>query len=190
MVINTLEKSFMKGMAIHKYTKQYLIFENGTIKSLINSNILSPRKNKNGYLIVTLYGKQLSVHRLVAEHFIPNPYKLAQVNHLDGNKEHNDVTNLEWCTAERNAQHALEIGLRPGFIPYPTKMALMYRAINGELIADLAREFPNTHPNTLSRMLRVTAKKEKMEFKWKEAMKIRRKNVAIRNLEKINNYYP
>lgn len=177
----------MKSMAIVNYTEQYMIFENGDVKSRINNNILTPRKNSNGYLIVTLGKKQLSVHRLVAIHFIANPYNLTQVNHKDGDKGNNHVTNLEWCTAERNANHALEIGLRAGFVNYDTKLALMHRAIKGELIADLVKELPDTHPNTLSRMLRVTAKKEGKEAEWKAAMKIRRRNAAIRQLEKINN---
>jgi len=173
-------------MAIVKYTKQYLIFENGIVKSLVNDNLLKPRKNANGYMIVKLGMEQLSVHRIVAKHFIANPYELVQVNHKDGNKENNHVINLEWCTAERNAQHALETGLRSGFVPYETKLALLDRVLAGEIIADIAAELPDTHPNTLTRMLRVTATKEGRSIEWTEAMKRRRKDAAIRNLAKIN----
>lgn len=177
----------MKSMPIHNYIEQYHVCENGDIKSLVNNNILKPRKNPNGYLIVCLGKEQLSVHRIVVRHFIPNPYELPQVNHKDGNKENNHVSNLEWCSPEENINHALRTNLRSGFVSYDTKLSLMHRAIQGELIADLALELDNTHPNTLSRMLRVTAKKENLERQWKKAMKIRRRNVAIRNLEKVNN---
>lgn len=173
-------------MAINKYTKQYVIFENGVVKSLVNNNLLKPRKNPNGYMIVTLGKEQLSVHRLVAIHFIANPYSLTQVNHRDGNKENNHVNNIEWCTAEQNMQHALESGLRSGFISYDAKFEMLLRVLDGVIIADIAKELPDTHPNTLTRMLRVIATKEGRSDEWKTEMKRRRKNAAIRNLAKIN----
>ena len=50
--------------------------------------------------------KNCLVYRLVAEAFIPNPTKLPQVNHIDGNKENNNVANLEWVSRSTNVQHA------------------------------------------------------------------------------------
>lgn len=52
------------------------------------------------------------MHRLVAEAFIPNPNNLPQVNHIDGNKENNNVSNLEWCSCQNNIQHAWDIGIK------------------------------------------------------------------------------
>lgn len=176
----------MHSLPIAHHEQKYLITSGGNVISRQNNNILVPRLNPNGYLIVTLSYKQLSIHRLVAKHFLPNPYNHDYVNHLDGDKQNNNVTNLEWCTAERNANHALEIGLRSGFVSYDTKLALLDRVLRGELIADVANDLPETHPNTLSKMLRITAKKEGLENDWKEAMKIRRRDAAIRNLAKIN----
>lgn len=52
------------------------------------------------------------IHRLVAVHFIPNTIDNEQVNHIDGNKENNCVSNLEWCSQTENMKHSYRIGLR------------------------------------------------------------------------------
>lgn len=64
-----------------------------------------------GYRHVILNRKNKNVHRVIAETFIPNPNNLPCVNHKDGNKLNNQVTNLEWCTYSENTTHAYRIGL-------------------------------------------------------------------------------
>lgn len=71
--------------------------------------------DKDGYHIVKIYDNgrytRIRVSRVVAEHFIPNPNNLPQVNHLDGNKDNNTVANLEWSTSSDNTKHSYDIGL-------------------------------------------------------------------------------
>lgn len=74
-----------------------------TIKETIRKGV----KDKDGYLIVTLYNeyhnmKNIKVHRLVAQAFIPNPNNLPEVNHKDEDKTNNNVDNLEFCTTRFN----------------------------------------------------------------------------------------
>lgn len=72
---------------------------------------LSTTINNRGYKAVYIMSKTLMVHRLVAKHFIPNPDNKPFVNHIDGNKLNNDVSNLEWCTCAENNAHARATGL-------------------------------------------------------------------------------
>jgi len=174
----------MKNLPIAHH-EMYRVAEDGSIHSGYTDRELLPRKNNNGYLIVTLDGDQCSVHRLVATHFLPNPYNHPQVNHKDGNKLHNHWSNLEWCTAEHTAQHALESGLRKGFVHVDVKRAMLRRALDGELVSDLATEVGN-HPNTLNRMLRIQAEKDGLSDEWKAEVSRKRRRTALSNLEKIN----
>lgn len=98
-------------------TKERLYVSNyGRVKSFLRNktegNILRPTKDHKGYLRlrVTLDGLRYSykIHRLVASAFIENPENKAQVNHKDGNKENNVVSNLEWSNNKENARHAME----------------------------------------------------------------------------------
>lgn len=82
----------------------------GHKRSFKQERILTPKIDRNGYLIVHFSnGKKEdynpSVHRLVAMAFIPNPNNFPVVNHKDENKENNRVDNLEWCTPQYNTAY-------------------------------------------------------------------------------------
>ena len=76
---------------------------------LRKGKMLSPAKDKNGYLKVNLScnGKNniIRVHRLVTEAFLPNPDNLPEVNHKDEDKTNNNVENLEWCNRKDNINY-------------------------------------------------------------------------------------
>lgn len=84
-------------------------------KYIVPEKILNPIMHKNGYYVVNLSKKIKSVHRLVADAFIPNPLNKTQVNHRDGDKGNNIVSNLEWATPSENTKHAYEKRLTKHF---------------------------------------------------------------------------
>lgn len=91
----------------------------GNIRNKKTGLVLTPITDKDGYFRVHLNNDKITrpVHRLVAKTFIPNPEHKPQVNHKDGDKTNNRVSNLEWCTSRENNIHALQNGLRNQMIP-------------------------------------------------------------------------
>jgi hypothetical protein len=95
----------------------FSISQCGKIKRNGTGKILKTFIHKKGYEMVNIKpdgrgaGKTLKIHRLVAAAFIPNPLNKPQVNHKDGDKTNNDVSNLEWATPRENMKHAFDTGL-------------------------------------------------------------------------------
>lgn len=97
-----------KWKDVADYEGLYMVSNLGNIKNK-NNKILKLTTNKKGYLKTNLSknGKLKTVfpHRLVAEHFVPNPNNLPQVNHKNENKQSNEDWNLEWCTNQYNLNY-------------------------------------------------------------------------------------
>ena len=95
----------------------YEVNEDGIVRNVKSKKIVHGYVAKNGYIRVKFENKCLgglvrtTVHRLVAEAFIPNPYNLPEVNHLDSNRANNHVSNLEWVTHSDNMKHSYAKGI-------------------------------------------------------------------------------
>lgn len=94
--------------------EDYLIGEAGEVFSVRKGRLLKPCLNENGYLYISFWkhNRQQSrtVHRLVAEAYIPNPDNKPIVNHLDANRSNPHKDNLEWRTQSENVKHAYNLG--------------------------------------------------------------------------------
>lgn len=93
----------------------YSVSSLGDVYSAYTEKILKPFPNNNGYLTVDLFHntvkERVAIHRMVAVAFIDNPENKEFVNHIDGNKQNNCVSNLEWVTPSENSIHAVLTGL-------------------------------------------------------------------------------
>lgn len=121
--------------------KQYAIGTN-RCKQVRDSN---EKIDKFGlYQNVSIKGKTYSVHRLVAAAFIPKIDGKDHVNHIDGNRSNNHVSNLEWVSNQENVNHAWDTGMRNienlQKISHEEILAIAARRLNGESLIMIAQE--------------------------------------------------
>ncbi len=136
----------MEEMVLQTFTKIkgasdiYRVSNKGSFKTF-HPRYKTPRRLKpgigNGYYTVCLLmpdGSRLThyVHRILAIAFIPNPENKKCVNHIDGNKLNNELSNLEWVTHGENNSHAIKIGLKKSIHP---ARGVIQMDLNGNEIA-------------------------------------------------------
>lgn len=108
-------KSTSRGRAMSQwqdvrgYEGRYQVSSSGELRKTDGSRV---GQQQGRYMQARLSGprRTVSVHRLVAEAFLPNPQSLPVVNHIDCNPHNNSVENLEWCTQAKNLDHSRKLG--------------------------------------------------------------------------------
>jgi hypothetical protein len=98
-----IEHSFT-GLLVSNLGRIFSPYRENGIKRY--AHFLKQTKMNNGYFTVSFNGKHLFVHRLVCETFISNKENKTHINHIDLNKENNNLYNLEWCSHLENIEHA------------------------------------------------------------------------------------
>lgn len=97
------------------FASNYEVSNTGFIRNKTTKYILKGRETFNGYLQVSLKIDEKNkfmnkyVHRLVAQFWLENINDKKEVNHIDGNKKNNNMTNLEWVTAKENSNHRVNV---------------------------------------------------------------------------------
>lgn len=126
--------SFWKDI---KGYERYEVSKDGRVRNKETGYVMKKRLTFDGYVKVTLTvngkSKDFRVHRLVAEAFIPNPENKPTVNHEDGNKENNHVSNLKWATRSEQNEHAYKNGLK--------KPVYTNRKLTDEQVREIRRRY-------------------------------------------------
>ena len=101
-----------------KINNSYMVSTDGMVKRVETDRILKQKLDKDNYLSINMSmggrgnTKQVFVHRLVAEAFIPNAENKALAKHIEGNAINDCVANLKWVTPRENVEHSIKIGLK------------------------------------------------------------------------------
>ena len=134
------------------WEQYYEINDCGDVRNKKNNHLLVGDKNSSGYMRVCLYNKNRSFrffrHIMVAKLFLDNPNNFNEVNHIDGNKNNNNVSNLEFCDRKHNEREAHRIGIkkyRPFVVTFANGTCKEY-----EFTTDLATEINATKRTILN----------------------------------------
>jgi len=153
---------------------------------------LKPQDNGKGYKFVPLTRdgetRLRTVHRVVAEAFIPNRHGKSEVNHIDGDKSNNSLSNLEWVTKEENMAHASDVLGVMDFNQRFTETQVIAIRSDKRSDSEVAREF-GVSASTIN-AIRVGKTYKKFAGEKKKAWKLRQRKlsdedvIAIRSSDK------
>lgn len=145
---------------IKGYEGLYAVTSCGKVWSYRSKIFLKPKVRKDGYLEVSLSKKNerksKSVHRLVAEAYIPNPDNLPQISHVDETRANNAVTNLKWCDAKENCNMPQHIQKKKANLNNATSKQVVCKE-TGEIypsLSEVGRRFGCTPQNIRSAIIR------------------------------------
>lgn len=162
------------------YEGRYMVSSMGRVYScpnhIHNGKFINSGKYPNGYcrVMLTLHGKKkfTTVHRLVAEAFLPNPNNYPYVNHKDEDKTNNSVENLEWCSPQYNSTYG-KVSREKRIANCKLGRAVVQVSLNGEdvavfpSLAEASRRFGVSACNILNACTGVT--QTSAGFKWRYA---------------------
>ena len=125
----------VKEWMLHPIYTSYTVSSCGNVHHIKKTKNLNKYITHKGYETVYVYLEGVRygrmIHRLMMEAFHPTKDTSLQVNHKDGVKTHNDLCNLEWCTASENVVHAFDMGLNTR-----NKRVYIYNIKNGEYVGE------------------------------------------------------
>ncbi|MBA42676.1 MAG: hypothetical protein CMF62_01530 [Magnetococcales bacterium] len=183
-------------MIVWKKINNYDIYEISSLGEVrnINSKKILSKHLRNGYYSICLWSNKqnkkstVSMHRLVAQHFLPNNNDSLIINHKDGNKINNNVTNLEYVSYKENTKHAIDTGLQKPHYKKISQYDLndnFIKSFNSIKEAEESTGVSNKHISSVCRGIRKTTG----GYKWKYTNEnFVSKDLSKYNVKKIKNY--
>lgn len=158
------------------YTKHprlpYKLSDDGLVFKIKGLGIKVPNKSKYGYHSINYKNKTYLVHRLIWETFVGEIPKGLQINHIDGNKSNNRLSNLEVVTPAENIRHAYKMGLKRGHSAETNSMAklsndqyfsMIHEIVNGGTNDEISIKY-GLH----SRYVSLVRHKRRLQVLWKK----------------------
>ena len=167
------------------YEGIYKISPHGEIFSSYQNRLLNAWVEKTGYRAVSLWKDSKpyrhTLHTLLAKAFIPNPNQLPEVNHKNGDKQNNALSNLEWVTSAQNIQHAFANGLtsKDACVDYSKLPALVAEAISGVTLREICNRENIKQPSALRKLLLREAKRTGVEYQFIAGTKAARQSIVL-----------
>lgn len=145
------------------YSEFYEVSSLGNFRNAKTKRQVKTHVNPKGYLLyVGSLGKRgaqkaFKIHKCVAETFINNPNNLTDVNHIDGNKANNAVSNLEWCTHRENIRHCVDVLGKLKGKNHVASKAVLAKDKNGNVVYEF---------ESINQASNYIAKQKKQHYGW------------------------